>query len=134
MSDSPLRCPEVSCTGWVSEVRDGDQHFWGCGECGTTWFERDELEESILAAVKKYPYRKMCYRKSKQGWQPAPLKNEPEDYEDRVEQEVDDFAADPAEENYACPVSKCYGTALYMEDESEDGGTLALRLLRLHVD
>jgi hypothetical protein len=122
MSDSPLRCPETACTGWVVEVCDGDEHFWGCGECGTTWFDRCELDESIRAAVTKYPYRKKCYRKSKQGWNPAPVRNEPKGYEDLVEQEGGEVAADPAEVNYACPVSKCCGTALYMEDESNDGG------------
>ena len=123
MSDSPLRCPEVGCTGWVSEVRDADEHFWGCGECGATWFDRGDLDESIREAVEKYPYRKQCYRKSKDSWRPVPLKNEPDDYEDLVEQEADDDVSDdPAEDDYACPVSKCYGTALYMEAEPEDEG------------
>jgi hypothetical protein len=120
MTESALRCPEVTCTGWVSEVDDGDEHFWGCGECGTVWSERDELDDSIREAVKKYPYRKKCYRKSGDTWKPVPLDKEPDDYEQRVEQESDDET--PAEDNFACPVSKCEGTALYMEDESEDGG------------
>lgn len=89
MSEEPLRCPEVCCTGWVSEVDDGDEHFWGCGECGNVWYDRGELDEAIGDIVSQFPYRKKVYRKSKGSWQPVPLDDEPEDYEELVEEEED---------------------------------------------
>jgi Zn-finger nucleic acid-binding protein len=90
MSDEPLRCPEEACTGWVSEVDDGDEHFWGCGECGNVWYERAELDEAIAEIIVRFPYRKKVYRQSNGNWQPVPLDDEPEDYEELVEEEWDD--------------------------------------------
>ena len=64
--------------------------FWGCGECGGIWRKKKNLYAEILAIVKKYPYRQVCYKKSGKGWLPAGLDNEPDDYEDLVEQEDED--------------------------------------------
>lgn len=121
MSKDALRCPETSCTGWVSEVDDGHEHFWGCGECGTTWFEQNELDQAITEAIEKHPYRKKCYRKSKQSWIGVSLEKEPKDYEALVEQECDDTES-TNDQNLACPISMCEGTVLFMKDESADGG------------
>ncbi len=85
MADQPLRCPEAGCTGWVSEVED--EGFWGCGECGMTWDEREELDDAIQEAIETYPYRKKVYRKTKNGWQPVAIDDEPEDYEELVDEE-----------------------------------------------
>ena len=117
MSETPLRCPEIGCTGWVSEVDDGDEHFWGCGECGNVWDERGELNEAIDDIVSQFPYRKKVYRKSKGGWQPVPLEKEPEDYEGLVEDEGEQADGDNEDLTLACPVSKCYGTVFFSEDE-----------------
>ena len=87
MSDEPFRCPEEGCTGWVSEVDDGDEHFWGCGECGNVWYEREELDEAIEEIISQYPHRKSVYRRANGNWNPVALDDEPEEYEERVEEE-----------------------------------------------
>lgn len=124
MADVSLRCPARACTGWVCEVADDDQTFWGCGECGNVWPTRDELNAAIDSAIEKRPYRAKCYVRSGKLWEPEPLANEPEDYEELVEEEweeedEDDEAEDEDEDrtypygvdenSYRCPVSQCDG-------------------------
>lgn len=133
MSEPTFRCPESTCIGWVSLVEDADETFWGCGECGTVWSDRDELHEAIEAAIEKHPYRKNCYRKTRTGWNPVPLDKEPEDYEDLVEQEWDEDSDvdDDADESdypdgvdescYRCPVSQCSGWVCWTEEGGFDG-------------
>jgi hypothetical protein len=75
-----FQCPVSGCTHLVGfiEARKGlHGSFWGCGECGTQWGTKKELDAAILASIARYPYRKQCYRKGKSGWEPA----EPEDPE-----------------------------------------------------
>ena len=74
----------------TTEVDDGDEHFWGCGECGNVWYEREELDEAIGEITSRFAYRKKVYRQQKGIWHPVPLDDEPEDYEERVEEEWDD--------------------------------------------
>jgi hypothetical protein len=101
MSDLNLRCPEQTCSGWVCWVDDGDEKFWGCGECGNVWFTREELDAAITTIVEKYPYRAKCYVKSGKpatAWDPAPPEEEPEDYDELVEEEWEDEEDEPSEE------------------------------------
>lgn len=135
MAESPFRCPESTCIGWVSQVEDDDETFWGCGECGTVWSDSDELSEAIDGAIEKHPYRKKCYRKTRSKWNPVPLDKQPDDYEELVEQEWDDAeeageADDLGEEEYPygvdescyrCPVSQCSGWVCWTEEGGFDG-------------
>jgi hypothetical protein len=132
MNETPLRCPEI---GWVSEIDDGDEHFWGCGECGNVWYERSELDEAIDDIVSQFPYRKKVYRKSKGTWQPVPLEKEPEDYEELVEAEEEAEGDDGDDEIWwtlACPVSKCDGSVFFSEDGVQEG-KLGVRFLRFEL-
>jgi ribosomal protein S27AE len=43
-----IQCP--ICGGIVSYVDNGDEKFWGCGECGNIWFSRNVLDEEIALA------------------------------------------------------------------------------------
>lgn len=119
MNENPLRCPEIGCTGWISEVDDGDEHFWGCGECGNAWYERGELDEAIGNIISQFAYRKKVYRKSKGSWQPMPLEKEPENYEELVEAEEgeEESGGEYDDVFLACPVSRCGGSCFYSEDE-----------------
>jgi DNA-directed RNA polymerase subunit M/transcription elongation factor TFIIS len=31
----------------ISYVDDGDEKFWGCGECGNVWFKEKDLEKEL---------------------------------------------------------------------------------------
>ena len=123
MNETPLRCPEIGCTGWISEVDDGDEHFWGCGECGNIWYDRAELDQAIDEIVSQFSYRKKVYRKSEKTWEPVPLGKEPRNYEELVEAEVEEEDGDENEDDddiwwtLACPVSKCDGSLFFDEDE-----------------
>ena len=90
MSELTLRCPEQACTGWVCWIDDGDEKFWGCGECGNVWPTRDELNAAITSAIEAHPYRAKCYVKTADGGDPVPLDAEPEEYEELVEEEWED--------------------------------------------
>jgi DNA-directed RNA polymerase subunit M/transcription elongation factor TFIIS len=41
-----IECP-ICHEGAVSYIDDGDERFWGCGECGNVWFTKSELEKAI---------------------------------------------------------------------------------------
>ncbi|MDN5395687.1 MAG: hypothetical protein L0G39_16100 [Chryseobacterium sp.] len=84
-----LRCPCNSCYGLLSYV-DDSKPFWGCGECGTVWFSKADLFQSITNSIEKYPYRAKVYTKKGNNFHPVPLENEPENYEDVVAQEKTD--------------------------------------------
>ncbi|MBT4865996.1 MAG: hypothetical protein HON53_12900 [Planctomycetaceae bacterium] len=89
------RCPVSRCTGWVDFIEDKDEgDFWGCGECGSSWRKRKNFFAEISAIVKKYKYRQASYRKSGRNWEPDDDNQEPDDYEDLVEQEEPDTADD----------------------------------------
>jgi hypothetical protein len=68
--------------------------FWGCGECGSIWYKKANLFKEIENIVKKFAYRKKCYRKSKREWLPAAPDKIPDDYEERVVDEPDDEGDD----------------------------------------
>ncbi len=123
MEGQVLRCPEQACTGWISWVEDPDGAFWGCGECGTVWYQQSELNEAIDVAIAAYPYRKKVYKKSRDGWTGIPPKREPKDYEELVEAEWGDEDEEGSGANMdglRCPVSNCTGWVEWLEEEGED--------------
>lgn len=95
--EAVYRCPVSHCTGNVSHVDhdDDEEPFWGCGECGSIWYDKDNLLKEIDAIVKRFAYRRKCYRKVHGKWAPAERAREPSHYEEMVEQEpwdeTDDF-------------------------------------------
>jgi hypothetical protein len=92
VSTPTYRCPVSACAGWVSYVASNKKKgpFWGCGECGSIWFTKANLLKEIDKIIKKFAYRKKCYRKSKGEWVPAAPDKMPDDYEERVENEPED--------------------------------------------
>lgn len=88
--DTLYRCPVSRCTGSVSHVEYDDGPFWGCGGCGAIWYEKDNLLKEIDDIVKRFKYRRKCYKKTQGKWVPADLGKEPSDYNETVEQEPDD--------------------------------------------
>jgi hypothetical protein len=92
VSEPMYRCPVSGCTGWVNYVRAGrhKRPFWGCGECGSIWHRKAKLLSEIDKIIKKFPYRRKCYRKSKGAWHPADPDRIPDDYDERVEAEPQD--------------------------------------------
>lgn len=92
VSSHTYRCPVSACAGWVNYV-DSDEDegpFWGCGECGSIWYKKAALLKEIDTIIKKFSYRKKCYRKVKGAWVPADADKTPDDYEERVENEPED--------------------------------------------
>lgn len=55
VSDNQYRCPTSHCTGWVCNVHEGDGNnsFWGCGECGRIWPHIDLLFDDIKSITHK---------------------------------------------------------------------------------
>ncbi|SHE69069.1 hypothetical protein [Chryseobacterium sp. OV279] len=86
VDEDHLRCPVSSCYGLISYVED-EKPFWGCGECGTVWFTQPDLFEAIEKSIEKYPYRAKVYTKKGNTFFPAPLENEPDNYEETVAKE-----------------------------------------------
>ena len=41
-----IKCP-VCQEGIVSYIDDGEEKFWGCGECGNVWFSQEELNKDL---------------------------------------------------------------------------------------
>lgn len=122
MKEKPMRCPTAVCTGWLSFVEDDDGNFWGCGECGEVWYEREDLNAAIDDIIATYSYRKHCYEKSGKNWVGAPAKQEPKDYEDLVE--VEDYPDDEEGDEYdleekgffCCPTWGCFGMVIWCDD------------------
>ena len=85
-----LRCPVQECVGFVVEIRDKRRTVWSCGECGSVWRKLESVFREISEIVKKYPYRKRCYRKKGDVWVPATMSKEPANYDDLVEREEPD--------------------------------------------
>jgi len=87
-----LRCPVLHCAGWVDHIENqGPKPFWGCGGCGSRWFDLANLHKEISEMVVRYSYRKKCYKKAARGtWLPVPLAKQDGDYEDNVEREPRD--------------------------------------------
>jgi hypothetical protein len=80
-------CPTSHCTGYVVFVEPPIGPFWGCGECGGEWSTRAGVVADIKRAVKRYPYRASVYLEKRGGLYPVSVADEPEDYDDLVEQE-----------------------------------------------
>lgn len=94
-SAAPYRCPVSCCAGFVSHIEDEDDgSYWGCGECGSLWYDQEKLFAEITQIVKRFPYRRKCYKKSKGQWLPADIEKEVEDYEDLVYEEPEDESDD----------------------------------------
>jgi hypothetical protein len=82
-----LRCPHKTCCGIIAYVEDSPS-FWGCGECGSTWFNKDDLFRDIDNISKQYVYRRKVYIKDKNfHFLPVDLAKEPKNYEKLVEKE-----------------------------------------------
>jgi hypothetical protein len=82
-----LRCPCKTCSGYISYIEDSPG-FWGCGECGSTWFNKDDLFRDIENISKQYSYRQKVYIKDKKFcFLPVDLEKEPKNYEKLVENE-----------------------------------------------
>lgn len=82
-----LRCPIETCAGYVV---GSSGSVWCCEDCGYEWDGREELNEAIAEIVAKHSHRQACYVKNGNNWGPVPVHEEPEDYEDRVEEELED--------------------------------------------
>ena len=63
---------------------------WCCEYCGYEWDEREELNEANSEVVDKHYHRRACYDKDGENWAPAPADEEPRDYDDLVERELED--------------------------------------------
>ena len=90
-SSPTFRCPAVGCSGWLADIRDvptGDvPQRWGCGECGRTWRTDTDLFRDIGSIVERFDHRAKVYVKKGRRWYPAPLEEQPENYEMLVERE-----------------------------------------------
>lgn len=42
-----INCP-VCSDGIVNYIDDGNEKFWGCGECGTVWVSEKDFQQSVL--------------------------------------------------------------------------------------
>ena len=90
-NEIPYRCPVSGCVGWVSFVPSSgeERSFWGCGECGSIWYEEKNLQMEIGRIIAEYSYRKSAYRKEEGNWKPVVHDEQPSDYEDLVNKEPD---------------------------------------------
>jgi phage FluMu protein Com len=84
------RCPITQCAGWVDSINEQTLPFWGCGECGSVWYEEKNLQKDIADIVILHPYRARSYKQLNGSWVPGDLKSEPANYEELVEKEPPD--------------------------------------------
>ncbi len=84
------RCPITQCVGWVDLVEDQPRSFWGCGECGSIWYDEKNLQKEITDIVALHPYRAHSYKQLDGKWAPGDLSAEPANYEALVEKESAD--------------------------------------------
>lgn len=84
------RCPITQCAGWVDLIDEKARSFWGCGECGSVWYEEKNLQKEITSIVALYPYRAHSYTQLHGKWIPGDLQSEPANYEALVEKEPAD--------------------------------------------
>lgn len=83
-------CPVETCDGMVVAPKGGSVNsdpFYRCGECGTPWLFKADLDRDISSIIAKYPYRASCYVESKDGWEPVVYDEIPTDYSEKVELE-----------------------------------------------
>ena len=88
-SDIRFRCPTLGCVAWVHEINDGEDVFWGCGECGDIWRGQQALDRAISHIVKMFPHRKKVYVRTGKHWSFVPESQEPKNYEELVGKEND---------------------------------------------
>lgn len=88
--DVNYRCPITQCTGWVDFIDTHSPPFWGCGECGSVWYEERNFQKEITEIVTRHPYRAGSYEKINDKWLPASLSSEPANYEELVKKEPPD--------------------------------------------
>lgn len=81
-----MRCPVESCAGWITGSEHGE---WTCEECGYEWYNREEVNEAVSEIIQSHPHRAQCYLMIADNWGPAPIGQEPEDYEALVDTELD---------------------------------------------
>lgn len=84
------RCPISQCAGWVDLIDEQSPPFWGCGECGSVWYEGKSLQKEITAIMSLYPYRASSYKQLNGDWIPGNLNSEPANYEELVAKESPD--------------------------------------------
>ncbi|WP_124365009.1 hypothetical protein [Pseudomonas sp. R3-52-08] len=84
------RCPISQCAGWVDLVEEPPRSFWGCGACGSIWYEEKNLQKEITGIVALHRYRASSYKQLDGRWVPGDLSSEPENYEELVEKELAD--------------------------------------------
>ena len=72
---------------YVERLPDEQRGFWGCGECGSIWYDESNLYAEITSIVERFPYRRRCYAKKGKKWRAASPGREPKDYAKRVEGE-----------------------------------------------
>lgn len=84
------RCPITQCVGWVDLIDDKARPFWGCGECGSVWYEEKNLQKEITDIVALHPYRARSYKQLNGKWIAGDLNLEPDNYEELVEKEPAD--------------------------------------------
>lgn len=89
--EEAYRCPVSRCAGYVVYVDGEDEDpFWGCGECGSIWYNQQTLFRDIARIVQRFHYRRRCYRNVKGEWRPGDPTKEPRDYDRKVESEPED--------------------------------------------
>lgn len=71
MKNFQILCPKSHCGGWVIYIDDGDENFFGCGECGNVWFDKADLDKEIERIIQRSPHRKTFYMKETNGYYPA---------------------------------------------------------------
>lgn len=94
--DEGYRCPTSGCFGrvtWMEE--EGESSHWFCDMCGSIWIESRNLFKEIDEIIERFSYRRVCYVKIDDQWQPADVDLEPTNYEDLVEDEPEDTSEDP---------------------------------------
>ncbi|MGY2398391.1 hypothetical protein [Pseudomonas sp. SDO5271_S396] len=84
------RCPITQCAGWVDLIDENTRPFWGCGECGSIWYDEKNLQKEITDIVALHPYRARSYIQRDGKWIPGDLNSEPANYEKLVEKEPAD--------------------------------------------
>ena len=91
LKNTPLknyRCPVSRCSGWVVLVAEPEERsFWGCGECGSVWYNRSKLFEEIRKIINRFPYRQRCYVFDGDTILPNKLADESKNYEELVRRE-----------------------------------------------
>lgn len=89
-----LACPVSKCDGTVffDEDEKGGK-YWVCDSCDSKWFDAKNLMKEIAEIIKKFPYRKQMYRKTKAAYEPVDWDGDIMEYCDLVQKEPRDKKA-----------------------------------------